>query len=373
MIDFGFTAEDEELRMNFRDWIENNLPHEWRKEKPGDAWGDRELFEISLAWDKKLYEGGWKGLTWPKQYGGRGGKFSHEVIFYEETSRVYAPEGVSKQALHIVGPMIMLHGSEEQKSYYLPRILSAEDVWCQGFSEPNAGSDLAGISTAAADNGQGFVINGQKRGHIKAHNASFCYLMTRTSREEKRYNGLTMFILDMKSEGVSLTPIKQPSGESNFNILTLDNVFIPYERAIGEVGNGWKVAMDALAFERALPIIRHYPRFEHELIEMEKKGIYVEDLREEVWAMRNLAYKYAIEVQQEGTVKPQHGSASKLIWGPLHQKITERALERLSFEESLKTDYFNFLQLALTVRKDTVAGGTAQIQKNIIAKKELEL
>jgi alkylation response protein AidB-like acyl-CoA dehydrogenase len=373
MIEFGFTQADTELRLRLRNWIADHLPKDWRGRESGEFWGNKQLFEINREWDRMLYSGGWKGLTWPTKFGGQGGPFRHEVLFSEEIARAGAPEGVSRQGQNIVGPMLMQHGTEEQRMRYLQRILSTDDIWCQGFSEANAGSDLAAIATKAVDTGGEFIVTGEKIWTSNAHNASMCYLLVRTSKGDRPQDGLTMLLLDMSSEGIGVQPIKQMSGESGFNVVSFDQVRIPHENLVGEVGKGWQVAMDALSFERALPMIRNFLKFEHELNDLDQLGVRTDDLRLRLSAMRSLAYKYAVEYESTGRVLPQHSAAGKLTSGVLHRDIADRAVSSLPLSMLVHNGRRDLLSLSLNAPKDTVAGGTSQIQLNVIAQRALGL
>src|SRR5438874_12114768 len=224
-MDLRDSPEETAFRMEVRAWLAANLPAE-----PG------------REWSQKLHEAGYAGMTWPEQYGGKGAPYSHQAIVLEEFGRAEAPQHTGVIGLGMAGPTIMAHGTEEQKERYLPKILSAEEIWCQGFSEPGAGSDLASVRTRVEAADGGFVVNGQKVWSSWAHIADFCILVGRTDPDAKRHAGLTYVIVDMHAEGVTVRPLRQITGEAEFNEIFFTDVEVPRENLLGEIGGGWEVA-----------------------------------------------------------------------------------------------------------------------------------
>ena len=246
-MDLRDTPEEAAFRAELRTWLDDNLPEERRGWRGGEQrFGD----EFGREWSRKLYEAGYAGLTWPKEYGGAGAPYSFQAIFYEEMSRAQAPSHVGVIGLGMAGPTIMTHGTEQQKQDHLSKILSAEEVWCQGFSEPGAGSDLAAVRTRMERRGDVFVVNGQKVWSSFAHIAEWCILVGLSDPEAPRYKGLSYMIVDMHSPGVEVRPLRQLTGEAEFNEIFFTDVEVPAENLLAEEGQGWQVAMTTLLHER---------------------------------------------------------------------------------------------------------------------------
>lgn len=247
-MDFRDTPEEAAFRAELRDWIEANLPSDWRQRAapPGSS---RE--RISRQWSKRLYDAGYAGLNWPKEFGGAQAPPTHQAILFEELAFAGAPPPIGIIGLGLVGPTLIDHGTEEQKDRYLKKILTSEDIWCQGFSEPGAGSDLASLRTKAEDKGDHFLVNGQKVWSSFAHIADYCILLARTDQDAPKRAGITYFLLDMKSKGVETRPLKQMTGDAEFNEIFLTDVEIPRDNVVGSVNDGWRVAMTTLLHERA--------------------------------------------------------------------------------------------------------------------------
>src|SRR3954471_859550 len=238
------TPDEAAFRQEVRDFIAQNLPDS-AKER-----GARRFEDADRDWSRKLGEAGYAGLTWPKEYGGAGAPYTHQAIFLEELARAEAPAHLGVIGIGMAGPTIMAWGSDAQKERYLPKILSAEEIWCQGFSEPDAGSDLASVRTRAEE-GNGWVgVNGQKVWSSFAHLADWCILVTRSDPSSERHKGLTYFIVDMNAPGVDVRPLRQITGHAEFNEIFFNDVEVPAENVIGSVGDGWSVAMTTLLHER---------------------------------------------------------------------------------------------------------------------------
>src|SRR5215213_11744441 len=215
-MDLNLTSGEQQFRDEFRAWLGGNVPEEGGGGGTGSE--DRaEYIEYLRAWQRKLYDGGWAGISWPKEFGGRGASLMEQAIFQEEMARANAPQLIGTIGLSLVGPTIIALGTDEQKSRYLPTILSGEEIWCQGFSEPNAGSDLAALGTRAVLDGDHFIINGQKIWTSFAQLADWCLLLVRTDREAPKHKGITCLLVDMHLEGVSVRPLRMMSGDAGFN------------------------------------------------------------------------------------------------------------------------------------------------------------
>jgi alkylation response protein AidB-like acyl-CoA dehydrogenase len=243
-MDLSLSPAEREFRDAVRDWIEANHPGQ-------EPDSDPELFEFRKAWQKALNDRGWAGLSWPTEYGGAGATQVEQAIFFEEVARAGAPSMANVLGLAMGGPTVIAHGTDEQKQRYLPPILSADEIWCQGFSEPESGSDLASLKTRAVRDGDEWVVTGQKVWTTYAHEAKWCMLVARTDTEAAKHRGLTYFLMDMEQDGVEVRPLVQITGESEFNELFLEEARIPHENIVGGEGNGWSVAITTLMHERA--------------------------------------------------------------------------------------------------------------------------
>ncbi len=253
-MDFEFTPEQESFRHKVRAWLDANLPKDLCVDDAQDERiaPNREVFERRRAWQAKLHSAGYAGLSWPKEYGGHAATLIEQVIWDEEYSRARAPVLPNYFGLGLCGPTLMNWGTEAQKKRFLPRILGADDIWCQGYSEPGAGSDLAGLSTRAADMGDYFLVNGQKVWTSGAQYADWMFMLARTDPEAPKHRGISYLLLDMKSAGVTVRPLVLMNGHSHFNEVFFDNVQVPKENLVGPLNEGWKVAMTTLSYERCV-------------------------------------------------------------------------------------------------------------------------
>src|ERR1700693_2733911 len=248
-MDLTYTPEQEAYRMEVRGWLEANQPPPLRPEEKERA-DENFLWERLKLWHKKLYDGGWAGLTWPKPFGGRGATFVEQVIFQQELGRLNLPMGCNVLGVIMTGPALMQWGTEEQKHRYLQKILSAEEIWSEGMSETAAGSDLAALQTRAVLDGDNFIVNGQKVWTTHAHRSHFCQLFVRTDPEVPRHKGLSCLLVDMKSPGVTVRPLKQITGESKFNEIFFEEVRVPKANLLGPLNQGWQVLVSTLMHER---------------------------------------------------------------------------------------------------------------------------
>src|SRR5262245_49371273 len=243
-MDLNLTPSEQAFRDEFRGWLAANVPEPRSKD-------DAEYVDYLRRWQRKLFEGGWAGIAWPKQYGGRGATLIEQAIFQEELALADAPHLIGTIGLSLVGPTIIALGSEDQKARYLAPILSGDEIWCQGFSEPNAGSDLASLGTKAVRDGDAFVVNGQKIWTSFAQMADWCLLLVRTDFESPKHKGITCLLVDMKTPGISVRPLRMMSGDSGFNEVFFTDVRVPVAQVLGEINNGWTTAITALMNERA--------------------------------------------------------------------------------------------------------------------------
>ena len=253
-MDFEYTPEQEAFRKEVREWLRANLPPELCVDDAMDERiaATREVFEKRRLWQAKVNDAGYAGLAWPKEYGGRAAPLMEQIIFDEEYSRARAPVLPGYSGLQLFGPTLMYWGSDEQKRYYIPRILNAEDIWCQGYSEPGAGSDLAGVQTRADDHGDYFSVNGQKVWTSGAQYADRIFMLVRTDPEAPKHKGISYLLVDMKSPGIEVRPLVLMNGHRHFNEVFFDNVQVPKKNLVGPQNEGWKVAMTTLGFERGM-------------------------------------------------------------------------------------------------------------------------
>src|ERR687887_1586540 len=349
------------FRAEVREWLAENLPAE----------PDRE-------WSRKLYDAGYAGMTWPEEYGGRGAPYSHQAITNEELARHEAPNHMNVIALGMAGPTIMAHGTEEQKQRYLSKMLTAEEIWCQGFSEPGAGSDLAAVRTRIDPADGHFVVNGQKVWSSFAHIADFCILVGLSDPDAPRYRGLTYVILDMKAPGVDVRPLRQITGEAEFNEIFFTNVEVPRENLLGEIGGGWQVAMTTLLHERGTLGFALGGALELQVTKLlalaKQRAVddpLIRDRVAEQWielqALKLTNYRSLTTLMQTGMPGPE-GSGAKLHWSEQNQRLTKLALEILDGEED---EYWRHQQLRS--RGNTIEAGTSEILRNLIAERVLGL
>jgi alkylation response protein AidB-like acyl-CoA dehydrogenase len=380
-VDLRDTPEEAAFRTEVRGWLEANIPTELTGPRSGEeayarAWHD---------WSRKLSDAGYAGLTWPKEYGGSGAPYSHQAILLEELARAEAPQHMGVIGLGMAGPTIIAHGSEAQKTRYLQKIMTAEEIWCQGFSEPDAGSDLAAARTSARLEGDHFVVDGQKVWSSFAHIADWCILVTRSDPASVKHAGLTYLLVDMHAPGVEVRPLRQITGEAEFNEIFFTAVEVPVENVVGEIGQGWAVAMTTLLHERATLGFALTASLEVNLRKLITlaRGRTDDDpiLRDriaqewiELQALRFTNNRALTQLIKTGMPGPE-GSVSKLQWSEANQRLTKLALEVLGPEAQLwngdGAGYWQYQQLRS--RGNTIEAGTSEILRNIIAERVLGL
>ena len=360
-MDLRDSPDEAAFREQLRAWLRDNLPAVQGPE-----------------WSRELYDAGYAGLTWPEQYGGRGAPYSHQAILLEELARHEAPQHMNVIALGMAGPTIMAHGTEEQKQRYLAKMLTAEEIWCQGFSEPGAGSDLAAVRTRIEDQGDHFLVNGQKVWSSVAHLASFCILVGRGDPESQRHAGLTYVIVDMHAPGVEVRPLRQITGEAEFNEIFFSDVKVPKENLLGEIGGGWQVAMTTLLHERGTLGFSLAGALELQMTklvalarERAADDPLIRDRVAQEWielqALKLTNNRSLTTLMKTGVPGPE-GSGSKLHWSEQNQRLTKLAMEILEGEDD---GYWRHQQLRS--RGNTIEAGTSEILRNIIAERVLGL
>jgi alkylation response protein AidB-like acyl-CoA dehydrogenase len=364
-------SELEEYRIKVKEWIRKNVPEEIRIK------GDMAPPDVLRNWQRKIYEAGYLGVSWPKEHGGWGEDPIKEIIVREEFAKAGVPYATVGLGVSVVGPAILLNGSEEQKKKYIKRILTAEDIWCQGFSEPQAGSDLAGIKTKAEDKGEYFIVNGQKIWSSYAHLANYCFLLARTGEPSERHKGLTMLIVDMKSEGVKVSPIRQITGRSEFNTVYFNNVKVPKENVVGKIGEGWKVAMSTLNYERLNigTILFTVERLVRDLIkDMHNDQLF--NTAEDIIALKSF-YKRILERIKKGYIVGPEAAVIKLIASEAIQRVYENAVSNSSINVLIMESKPGFrpdlVYGLLASRAITIAGGTSEILRNLLGEVVLGL
>src|SRR3990170_1200359 len=266
-LNLDLTPAEEAFRGEFASWLSANLPADIRASRLRGR-PEAEVIEVRRAWERRLGEADWLGVSWPKEYGGRGASAMEHVVYLQELLRADAPEPLDMLGLDMVGPTIIETGTEEQKQRFLPPMLRGEAVWCQGFSEPNAGSDLAGLQTRADRDGDDWVLNGQKIWSSLAQHADWCTILARTDQDAPKHKGISFLLVDMRSPGITVRPIRQISGDAEFNEIYFDNVRVPGDQILGEVNGGWLVANRMLAYERGvitMEMLAGYQRLWQEL------------------------------------------------------------------------------------------------------------
>ncbi len=373
------SPEEAAFRAEVRAWIDENLPREVRARRGGA----RRFDELGWEWSRRLGEAGYAGLSWPKEYGGRGAPYTQQAILLEELARAQAPRHVNVIGLGMAGPTIVVHGRDEQKARYLPKILSAEEIWCQGFSEPDAGSDLAAVRTRAELRDGRFVVNGQKVWSSYAHLADLCILVTLSDPEAPRYRGLTYLLVDMHSTGVETRPLRQLTGEAEFNEIFFTDVEVPVENVLGETGGGWQVALTTLLHERASIGFSYAGDLDvafGKLLALAKERARLDDrLRDriaqtwiELQALKLTNYRALTTLLETGAPGPE-SSGTKLHWSETNQRLTKLALELLGPEAQVLEGegYWQYLQLRS--RGNTIEAGTSEILRNIVAERVLGL
>jgi len=404
-MDLTYPTDAEEFRAEIRGWLEENLPSGWFE--PGFEMTDEERREFNAQWPAKLFSGGWICATWPTEYGGKGLSTMQGVVLAEEFARARAPMRGDFFGDTLVGPTLLQWGTEEQKREFLPGILKGETRWCQGFSEPNSGSDLASLKTTAVLDGDEWVINGQKVWTTQGHHADYCFLLTRTDQAAPKHAGISYLLVPMRQDGVEVRGITQPDGTAEFCEVFFTDARCPADNVVGGVNNGWKVANSTLAFERGQSATTGYRRFEEEyrlLVEAARANGAIDDpmIRQRLMqyftkiqilrinGLRNLSSALSGS-KDMGTIAL--GATNKMFWSEMHQRAMELALDIFGAEAMLvdsgpeggswpgamrerrREGYpvSGMVSAFFFSRSETIWGGTSQIQRNIVGERVLGL
>jgi alkylation response protein AidB-like acyl-CoA dehydrogenase len=404
-MDLAYTPEAEAFRAEIRDWLTSNLPVGWAD--AGFEMSPEERKAFNDQWPKKLFGGGWICATWPKEYGGKGLTTMQGVVLAEEFAKVKAPMRADFFGDTLVGPTILQWGTEEQKREFLPRILNGSVRWCQGFSEPNSGSDLASLKTTAVLDGDEWVINGQKVWTTGGHHADYCFLLTRTDPDAPKHKGISYLLVPMRQTGVEVRGITQPDGTAEFCEVFFTEARCPKDNVVGGVNNGWKVANSTLAFERGQSATTGYRRFEDEykilVDQATASGASVDPL------VRQRLTKYYTKIQLlringlrslsatlAGVKDPgvaALGATNKMFWSEMHNEAMELALDIFGASSMLvdtgpaarswpgalrdkRRDGYPvspMISAFFFSRSESIWGGTSQIQRNIVGERVLGL
>jgi alkylation response protein AidB-like acyl-CoA dehydrogenase len=384
-MDFRDSPADAAFREEVRTWLRDHLPPGWPDSRPSDP---KAYEQVRRDWQRQLYDAGWAGLSWPEEYGGRGATLVEQVIFNEESAKARAPDPINVIGLYMAGPTIIAWGTDEQKARYLAPLLSGEEIWCQGFSEPSSGSDLASLRTRAVREGDLYVVNGQKVWTSYGHLASYCILVTRTDPDAPKHAGLTYLLCPMDQPGVTVRPLVQITGDPEFNEVFFDDAQVPVRERLGEEGDGWKVAMTTLMHERGTMsfglqiqaqilfdglrvLARKLDRADDPAVRERLAGFQLE-----VEALRITNIR-ALSKLLKGAPGPE-GSMSKLLWERAMQAMTEYAIELLGVrgqvdagDASVEDGRWQYAYLRS--RGNTIEAGTTEILKNIVAERVLGL
>ncbi|AOV07435.1 acyl-CoA dehydrogenase family protein [Sporosarcina ureilytica] len=392
-MDFSFTKKEEKFRMELRNWLEKNLPGGWIEGKRDLPEKLDEYSRFLRDWQKKLYDGGWAAIAWPKEYGGRDASLMEEIIYHQEMVRVKAPPLINYIGIHMVGPTLIDVGTEEQKEKYLKKILTGEEIWCQGYSEPNAGSDLTAISTRAVKDGDHWRINGQKVWTSFGHVADKCFLLARTSNHpEKKHRGITVFLVDMDQPGVETLPIVQMDGRKDFNEVYLTDAVASDEDIVGELDAGWRVLIALMLHERTgigaelftlerqfnetVELTKQYkingqPLIKNPLIRQKMANFYARVRGSLLNYYRNLT-----TMMKSGHPGPE-SSIDKLVVSELNKELAAFAIEiqghqGVLWEEDAPHNP-KWQNLFLSSFGQTIGGGTSEVQRNTIGERVLGL
>ena len=374
-MDLTLTPEEEAFRDEVRAWLGENHPG-------AEPDGEEAKFEFRRDWQRKMHDAGWAGISWPREYGGRGATLIEQAIFSEEMARTKAPAPANVLGLVMGGPVVIAHGTEEQKERFLEPILSAEEIWCQGFSEPESGSDLASLKTKAVHDNGSWRVSGQKVWTTYAHEAKWCMLLARTDTDAPKHKGLTYFICDMEQEGVEVRPLRQITGEAEFNEIFFEGAHVDEENLVGGEGNGWMVAITTLMHERAglgaASAISVRRDLDELISQINQRGLgddplirqRIAELKIGVEALR-LGSLRALTQQMKVGIPGPEGSIAKWEWATLNQKLTELAADVLGPEALRRGAEWSYR--LLRSRANSIEGGTTDVMKNIVAERVLGL
>ena len=377
-----FSADDDEFRRQVAGWLAANVPAELRG--AGGPGREHEAFAERLAWNRRLAAAGWTCLGWPAAYGGHDATLSQQMIFYEEYARGAAPARVAVVGEELLGPTLIAFGTPQQRRRFLPPIAAVEELWCQGYSEPGAGSDLAAVSTTAVPDGDQWVITGQKVWTSLAHVADWCFVLARTEPGSRRSAGLSYLLVPMRQPGVEVRPIRQLTGTSEFNEVFFDGARTELGHVVGAPGDGWRIATATLAFERGVGMLGQQVGFRRELGELVELARRTEagtdpllrDRLARAWIGLEVIRAYALDTLAEPPVTGAEASVLKVLWSRWHQALGELAMDVRGAGSMVGADageLDGWQRLFLFGRAETIYGGSDEIQRNIIAARALGL
>jgi alkylation response protein AidB-like acyl-CoA dehydrogenase len=374
-MDLSDSTGEAAFRAELRTWLAEHHPGQ----PPADP---DAAFAWRRAWQRTLHEGGWAGVHWPVEHGGRGATLAQSAIFFEELGGADAPLPVNILGLLLGGPTLMVWGTAEQQTRFLAPILAADEIWCQGFSEPDAGSDLASVKTRAVRDGGGWVVTGQKVWTSLAEHAHWCMLLARTDPDAPKHRGLTYFLLDMEQPGVTVRPLRQITGQSEFCEVFLDKARVADEHVVGGAGSGWKVALTTLMNERAglafFLGVRTRQLLARLTSELRERGRLrdpavrgrLADLRAQLDVLRLTSLRGLTATEKHGQPGPE-GSLTKWMWSKANQEVTQFAVESLGATALQREAVWSYE--LLRARGNTIEGGTTETLKNIVAERVLGL
>jgi alkylation response protein AidB-like acyl-CoA dehydrogenase len=389
-MDLRFSAEDESFREEVRTFLEESLTGDFAITRGRGGPGDDDcLFDERLAWERHLGAHGWTCVAWPKEHGGRGLSLHQQVVYFEEYARARAPGRIGHIGETLLGPTVIAFGSDDQRERFLPGIVAGTELWCQGYSEPGAGSDLANIQTRAECSDGEWVIEGQKVWTSQAHWADWCFVLARTNRDVPKHKGISYLLVPMHQVGVDIRPIHQLTGDSEFNEVFFSGARTPAANVVGEVDGGWRVAMGTLGFERGASTLGQNLMFLNEwdaVLAVAQRNGRVDDpvIRQrlaDTWLRLRLMRLNAMRIMSATHEAPPAAMVTKLFWATLHRDLGELAMDVLGPEAMLRTatsddgsaDYTRLQRLFLFSRSDTIYAGTNEIQRNIIGERALGL
>lgn len=385
----SFSPEDEKFRAEIAQWLSDILVGEFEQLKFRGGPGDEHMFpEARKKWEQKLAQGGWTCVGWPKEHGGRGCSIEQQVIFNEEYARAGAPGRVGHIGEGLTGPTLIAFGNEAQKQKYLPGIIAGTDLWCQGYSEPGAGSDLANVSTKAYfDEEKGkWIITGQKVWTSLAHESDYIFVLARTDPQSKAHKGLGFFLVKMDQPNIEVRGIKQITGTCEFNEVFFDEAQCDADDIVGEPGEGWAIAMGLLGFERGVSTLGQQMQFQNELNQVIDAAKANGSHQDPIIRQRIADAHIGLKIMRYNSIRMLSGGGDdgelrqealiyKLFWASWHRDLGELAMDVLKAEaEVLESAPYNLTRMQsmyLFVRSDTIYGGTNEIQRNIIAERGL--
>ena len=404
-MELDYSPEDEAFRAEIRTWLKDNLPKGWFDK--GFEMSADERKKFNEEWPTRLFEGGWICATWPKEYGGKGLSTMQGVVLAEEFAAAKAPMRADFFGDTLVGPTLLQWGTEEQKKEFLPKILNGSMRWCQGFSEPNSGSDLASLKTEAVLDGEEWVINGQKVWTTQGHHADYCFLLTRTDKDAPKHKGISYLLVPMRQPGVEVRGIVQPDGTAEFCEVFFTNARCPKDNVVGGVNNGWVVTNSTLAFERGMSATTGYRRFESEYKAMVRGAKENGTINDPIIRQRLMEYYTKIQILRVNGLRSLSttlmgkkdpsmaalGATNKMFWTEMHKAAMELALD-IQGADSMLVDsamgdgnwpgtarekrregypVSSMMSAFFFSRSETIWGGTSQIQRNIVGERVLGL